>query len=263
MKKLMFLLIPASLFFFTACGDDDAVLGDTGSVNLNFKSVYGDSPLVCNNGDYVYQYPDGRDLRFGGVEFFIAEVSLMLEGSTDEVELIDIEYVNLSEMTTLEEALEGITLSLPNIPTGKYRGIRIDIGVPNELNNLSNEDLGSSHPLNRVTPWSAWGSYIFFKVSGIYDIDGDGIGNGSDVTMAHPVGGNEMYHSLQLLKPIELTADKDLNLNVVLDVEKLYKDDNGHLDLTDVANQTSHLVEDLEHAPTYIKANYDDAFSLE
>lgn len=264
MKNCLFFLIGAFLFLTTSC-DDDAVLGDTASVTLNFKAVYDGEPLVCQNSDFVYDYPDGKSIRFNSTEFFIAEVALLEEEGTDEVELIDIDYINFSENTTLDEALQAITRDLGSVfPAGNYKGIKIDIGVPAELNNLNNGDLGANHPLRQVTPWITWESYIFMKTSGIFDIDDNGLGMGDDVTVAHPIGSDDMYHNtLTLLKPIVLEANKTLELNITLDVKKLYENDNGFLDLMDDNNHSSHNLSDLPYAPTFIKANYNNAFTLE
>ena len=260
MKNLLILLISTSIFMAASCGDDQ-ILGETADVNLNFKGTYGDDPLVCQNSDFIYAYPDGREIRFTSFEFFISEVSLVEEGGTDGVELIDIKYVNFTENTTAEGADSAISFPL-NIPTGTYKGLKIGIGVPADLNNTSSSELSASHPLRKHGSfWSGWGSYIFTKIGGVYDIEGDGLANSQNVSITHHLGSDAMYKEIFLSKPIQLEKGDVLDLNIQLDARALYETGVDMLDLTDSVNQVTHDPENIQ-AATYMTSNYQQAFSI-
>lgn len=253
----------AAVFLMASSCEDEQVLGETSGINLNFKAVYADDPLVCQNSDFQYKYPDGREIRFTSFEFFISEVSLVEEASSDEAEVFDIEYVNLTENTTLEDAERAVTLAQNNIPSGSYKAIKIGIGVPTELNNTTSSELGVNHPLRKFGDfWSGWGSYIFMKIGGAYDIEGDGLGNGTDTGITHHLGSDAMYRTITLNKSIVLEPGQTFDLDILLDVRDLYDNGVGVLDLMEPDNQVTHNPEQIE-AATFIATNYQSAFTVD
>ncbi|HFA49058.1 MAG TPA: hypothetical protein ENJ95_08580 [Bacteroidetes bacterium] len=239
MKNLFFLFLLA--LAFAACKDDEAVVGDTATVNLNFKAVYSGEPFVTNNFDFQYKYPDGREIAFDTFNFFISDVVLLEENSGDEAELIDLEFINFTANNSLAAAEKPITFSPNFIPAGKYKGIRIGIGVPADINNSNYIDFGASHPLRRHASefWSGWDSFVFVKLGGSYDIEGDGIGNGDDVPFAHQLASNAVYRSVTINTPIVVEGGKDLDLNIVVDALKLYQNDAGYLEMSDEENRAT------------------------
>ncbi len=264
MKKLIFLLFASTLFIASSC-EDDPVLGETSTVNLNFKAVFSGDPLVFQNSDHQYKYPQGNKIKFSDLKFFISEVSLLEEEGGDEAELIDIQYVNFSNNTTLEEAESPITFPVPNIPSGKYKALKIGIGVPIELNNNNYTQYGAGHPLRKNSGefWDGWDSFIFMKINGIYDVDGNDIDVGVDAPLGHHLGGNQFYSYINLSKSITLEPNKELDLDIVIDLAKLYENQVGeYLDLTNSDNWSTHDQSNVE-VITFLTNNYERSFSLE
>ncbi len=263
MKKLFFLLLAAPLFFATSC-DDDVVIGGTSSVQLNFKAYFSGDPLVFQNSAFQYKYPAGNPIRFTDLKFFIAEVALLEEEGGDEAELIDIEYVNFSNNTTLEEAERAISYSLNNIPSGQYKALKIGIGVPADLNNEDYTNYGENHPLrkNGGEFWSGWNSFIFMKIDALYDLEGNGLGTGNDASLGHHLGGDQFYKTVILSKPITLEPDQNLELDIEIDLANLYLNAAGEvLDISDNANWSTHDQNKVD-AILFLTNNYERAFSL-
>ena len=260
MKKLLFLSLVTAVFF-TACGHDE-VLGPTTTVNLNFKAVYDGKPLVSISDKYLY--PDGKQVKFQVFNFFISDVVLIEDAGADEAGLVDIEFVDFSENTTLAEAETPVTFTKQRVPAGNYKGIKIGIGVPADLNTASANQFGSGHPLRQNYDhfWSDWGSFIFMKLEGVYDKDANGF-DGNDPGFGHHPGTNEVYRTVTLLKPIELKEGQPFDLNLVVDVLKLYEaNDGSYLDLSDPANLYTHNPNDLTIA-NYLMDNFSQAIVLE
>ncbi len=260
MKKLLFILILGPLFF-TAC-DDDEVLGPTTTVNLNFKAVYDGKPLVSISDKYLY--PDGKQVKFQAFNFYISDV-VLIEGETgDEAELVDIEFVDFSDNTTPGEAETPVSFTKQRVPAGNYTGIRIGFGVPTDLNTAAANQFGSGHPLRKTYNthyWTDWGSFIFMKIEGVYDKDGNGF-DGNDPGFGHHPGTNEVYREVTLSRNIELKEGQPFNLNLVVDVRKLYEANGDYLDLSNPANLYTHNPNDLTIAK-YLMDNFSQAIVLE
>ena len=264
MKKIIFFLFVSTLFTFSSC-DDDVVMVDTSSVKLNFKAAYSGEPLVFQNNGFQYDYPLGNKIKFSDLKFFIADVALLEEEGGAEAKLIDIQYVNFSENTTLEEAERPISFVLNDVPSGKYKALKIGIGVPADLNNENYSQYGADHPLrvNSGEFWAGWNSFIFMKINGTYDIDGDGIGTGTDASLGHHLGGNQFYKVITLSKPITLDPDQEKELNIELDLEKLYENVTGeNLDLSISDNWGTHDPSKVD-VITFLTNNFHQAFTLE
>ena len=261
MKKLSFLFALTALFLAASCGDDEAPIGETGSVNMNWLAVYDGEPLVMSLEDYDYM--DGEKVKFVDVNFFISEVTLVEEGSNDEVELIDIEYVKFDDNGSVEDAETAQTFSADLIPAGNYNSIRISFGVPDELNVESSNQLGSEHPLAKNGAyWADWNSYIFTRINGFYDSTGDGTIDGDDATLSHHLGGDFAFKTVTFDQAVVVEGGKALDLDFVFDLAKFYNPSgNDFLDLSDPANQKTHNLAN-KSAIEYLIENWQAAISI-
>lgn len=263
MKKLFFLLLAAPLFLFSSC-DDDTVLSNTATVQLNFNAVFDGEPLVFQNSAFQYQYPGGNQIRFTDLKFFISDVALLQEDGGEESELVDIEYVNFSNNTTLEEAQRATNLSFSNIPVGQYKALRIGIGVPADLNNENYSTYSENHPLRKNSGefWAGWNSFIFMKINALYDVDGDGLGTGTDASLGHHLGGDQFYKTITLSKPINLEPDQNMELSIEMDLAKLYQ--NSAAEILDISNSANWGTHDQSNVDviSFMTSNFGQAFSL-
>ena len=115
----------------------------------------------------------------------------------------------------------------------RYNTLALGIGVPADLNRTKPNEYSTSHPLgldNSGEYWEAWDSYIFVKIEGQYDSDNNGF-DADDVAFAYHVGQDEFYKKLsaQFDSAINIKAGESTNIELRLDVEKLFITDNGEL----------------------------------
>ena len=261
----MKLLKAASLLFFaiilaTGCKDDDS--GPSATVNLNFLATYDGNPLVFQQ---TYDYPDGHKLLIQKLDFYISNVAF-IDANGNKTELVDVDFLDFTENTSLAEAETPLTITATKIPAGSYTNLQIGIGVPANLNNEDANKLPVGNPLRdtyNAQFWSDWGSFIFLKSEGIYDNDNDGTieNNGEDHPFGHHCGTNESYVLLNFNKPIEVVANETLDLNFSVDWLQLYNHDSGMHDFSDPTKLYTHNPNDLTLAKQ-IMANFVKALSL-
>jgi len=220
------IFIALSLLLFAGCKKDQTNPVETSSqLGISFTANYDNAPLVMNEGVYDY---NGNAIRFSKVNFYLSDVTL---GGT---ELSDVNFVDLTKTHVTEEtAKEGTNISFTKIPVDNYPSIAFGIGVSADLNRTKPSDYSTSHPLgsdNSGEYWEAWDSYIFVKIEGQYDVDGDGF-DADDVSFAYHVGQDEMYKQLtaDFETPIALEANATKEIEFQIDIKKLLTQENGAL----------------------------------
>jgi hypothetical protein len=259
MKNLFYLLLIAACF---SC-EEEQQLGSTSTVNLNFHAVYDGTPLVLNQ---PYAYPGGKKISFREFNFFVSSVALLEEGTGDELDFLEINFADFAGNTSASNVKPAVFTD-SKIPAVKYKGIRLSIGVPSDLNKSSASGYGAGHPLRKNFDthfWNEAGSFQFMHLGGLYDLNNDGtFGNlPEDHPFAHYPAKNAVYQTITLLTPIELEAGKTFNLDILVDVLKLYAEDGVALDLADPDNLDTADPADLTVAE-YLMNNFEKAISVE
>lgn len=259
MKKIIFLSLLAISVF--ACKDDDAKPTKiTSKVNLNVQATYDGTSLVMYN---PYVYPNGRKIRFQNFNFFISNITLIGEGGTPDYQLSEVEYFDFKDNLDLPTAQAGITYTFDMVPTGDYSGVKVDFGVPAELNNADAGKLPSDHPLRKNFAshfWSDWGSFIFMKSEGIYDSNMDDAFNQSDVGFEHHPGTNQVLTSVLKNKPLSIRGGSTLDLNFTADIFNIYVKNSQALDLDDPANKNTQEASDMPLAID-LMSHWEDAWN--
>jgi hypothetical protein len=157
------------LFFIlinTACNKDETV-----DVSLRFNLFYDGSPLVMFQ---EYAYPDGKAFQFTRVSFFISD--LRLDTDQGEVVIKEVDFINLTQShSDPASAQEGFLYYTGSVPASSINRLSFNVGLTPEQNQTVPADYASGHPLARPGEyWLAWDSYIFAKIEGWVDLDGDG-----------------------------------------------------------------------------------------
>jgi len=224
-----FIFLSFGLLLLMGCKKEQTNPIETSTLGVSFTANYDGDPLVMNENVYDY---NGNSIRFSKVNFYLSNITL------GGVELSDITYVDLTKTHVNEGAAkEGTALSFSKIPVDDYKTIAFGIGVSADLNRTKPGDYSTSHPLgsdNSGEYWEAWDSYIFVKIEGQYDADGDGF-DGEDVSFAYHVGQDEFYKKLSadFESPIALQAGVDTNIEFRIDIKKLFtKADNELMTLS-------------------------------
>ena len=211
-----------------SCGKETAPPVDTATIELSFRATYDGEPLVLNQQTYDYQ---GKQIRFSKVNFYLANLSAANDDG--ETELAEIKFIDLSlTHNSAADAAKGSVSSFSRIPVGAYKFLKFGIGVPADLNKTNPSDYSTSHPLgadNSGEYWEAWNSYIFAKIEGQFDENGDGDINGDDISFAYHAGTDRVYQEIELDNIINLNAGETTKLDFELDVKTLLSFPRGDL----------------------------------
>lgn len=170
---LGFILLLSMTFFSADCGgreDDD--IDEFGAVDLNFQGAFGTEPLVMLAEEYPYE--EGMQVRFQLFQFYISEINLIGKDGS-KLNIGEVALVNFENIQSTEAASKGLDFAFSNIPAGEYKGIEMGIGVVSDLNEKAPSDYAVGHPLAfQGNYWSGLSSYIFTKIEGNADLNGDG-----------------------------------------------------------------------------------------
>ena len=241
MRNPNVLIILLCFIILGACTEEPSITTvDTSSLQLSFTTNFDGEPIIMDESTYLY---DGNPIRFSKISFYLSD--LKLGGK----EITDINFIDLSSTHNSQQAAEeGTVLNFSKIPVGDYNTLALGIGVPADLNRTKPSEYSTSHPLgsdNSGEYWEAWNSYIFVKIEGLYDADNNGFDE-NDVAFAYHVGQDEFYKKLsaEFDSAISLKADEPTNIELRLDVEKLFVTDNGdllELEAHDPSNQADEM----------------------
>ena len=181
-------------------------------LSLRFQLQYQGNPLVMLKD---YTYPDGKKVQFTRVSFFISE--LVAKDRDESISLKEIDFVNLSQSHADEaNATTGYLYLQEEIPLSNIDQISFNIGLTAKQNENVPANYASGEPLARPGEyWVAWDSYIFVKIEGWVDLDGDGE---VETGIALHMGSNKVMRHVSLD-----IADAAQEVTVVLDLHSVFK----------------------------------------
>ena len=247
MKHLLpILFVLGILSTASKCKNDVTPLG---KIALNFKAKFNDLPLVMNQ---VYDY-NGKKLRITKLSFYISGTKLNDDNSGISSQIttptLKVDFTDLDSET---KSLSGVNSQFEYF-TSKYTSFSTNIGISKDINAKKPKDFESSNPLSNAGDyWDAWNSYIFTKLEGTLDKDGDGK---FETGITLHTGGNEVYTPLNFTKSFSITEGVTTPLNFELNVNKL-------IDGIDLATVNStHQTGDLPTMKKFI-GNFSNALIL-
>lgn len=210
MKKLWLLALAFS-FLAMQC---KKTAPETGTINMVIKPVFNGKPFVINQ---IYVI-DGKNVRFTRLHFFSA--TDRVNNTTDNKK--NGKYVQQFIFTDLDDstkAAKGVSKSI-ELLLGEAKQFNFKLGVESDLNALSPIDFSSSNPLSDAGQyWDSWKSYIFAKLEGSIDKDGDGK---FETGITLHTGGNDSFREVSFAKTFTVdtkgstTLNFDLNINTLL-----------------------------------------------
>lgn len=255
MKLYPILLSALAIVLLSSC---DRTVGsgvpeDLANININIKANYGSEPFVVNE---VYDY-DGAQIRVQTLQFFLSETSIGTDNDNEEID--EVEYLDFNTLTSQAMAEAGLAIGGGSVPIGDYPGVNLGVGVLPEYNSQTPADFAPSHPLSETGRyWVDWNSFIFLKLEGSMDLDGDGMFD--DQNFVYHVGSDPAFEGVEISESISLAKDQSMDLNLILDVEKLFVRDGEHLDI-----QASPMIHNINQLETghYLMDNFANALSVE
>jgi len=220
---MKFLLPIAVLFLFGSCDkqEEESSLSD---ITLNFKATFGKDPLTMFSSAYPYE--GGLNVKMQLFQFYISDVTLIKHSNSSHQEkiILDVASVDFGEIFTAQQASEGVSFLIKDVPTGDYSGIRFGIGVAPDLNATGPASYAPGHPLTE-NYWSWAMGYVFFKIEGNADLDQS---QNFAQKLSFHIGTNEMYRLKEIQKSINHKENQPLQLNFNVDAKRVLSDGNGN-----------------------------------
>lgn len=186
-----------------------------GSLEMNFKAMYANKPLIINK---IYDY-NGKKIMFEKLQFFIAYDVGSFESAVGD----NPPTTALLKFTALQDeasAAAGISAEIP-LASKTWTSLNFGIGVPKTKNAILPKDFSFPDGLaDSGNFWDSWQSYIFAKLEGKIDKDGDGI---FETGITLHTGGNDVFTPLKFTKTFAVVDAKTTKLNFELSIEELVK----------------------------------------
>ena len=248
MRRLLFFLLPFVLLS-SKCKKDEV---PTSTIALNIKTFYNDNPLIINK---IYDYK-GKKVRFTKWRFFVSNIYGPRQGISGPLQEpgldSNIAFFDFSDLTDSTTAQKGITKTVSSI-AGSSDKFNMLIGVFGSKNLKKPKDFDSSSPLSDAgNYWDDWNSYIFSKLEGLMDKDGDGR---FETGITLHTGGNEVFQNLSFPKNVVVNVGETTTINMDLNLNKLL---NG-IDLATV--NSTHQTGDLPTMKLFM-GNFKEALTI-
>jgi hypothetical protein len=236
MKKAFPILLAIAVVFLNASCEKTTPTPpktvDPSYFAMNFKAMYANKPLVINQ---VYDY-NGKKVRFTRLQFFIAyDLGLFSSPVSVSDNLPSTALVKFTNLTDSASAAGGVDVELA-LANKSWPSLNFAIGVPKVQNAKLPKDFVFPDPLTDGSNfWDAWQSYIFSKLEGSMDKDGDGV---FETGITLHTGGNEVFTPVKFTKNYTVANGSKTIVNFELNINELVKG----IDLTTV--NSSHQVGD-------------------
>ena len=118
---------------------------------------------------------------------------------------------------------------LGQVPSGRYTGLRFLLSIDGLDNRIAPEDAPADHPLALKTPSMHWNwnaGYVFLRLDGLLDINGDGTVDPATDTPRDPASGQWRLHAggtpnvvtVQVDQPFELDGGEQQTLALQVDL---------------------------------------------
>lgn len=152
------------------------------SMSLQIVPDYNGAPLIMYK---TYNF-NGKPIQFTRFSFIL---SRLCGGATANCQNRQTQF-DFAVNTDSVSALNGLINSFQTDPTA-IQNLVLGFGVDSVSNSIPPAQQNQNSPLaNGLNYWDAWSSYIFLKIEGTYDKDGDGI---FETPFALHTGGNAIY----------------------------------------------------------------------
>lgn len=236
-----------SLMIITGCGDDST------DIELNIRLTYGDDPVVMFD---EIAYPDGTRMRITDVKGFFSSISILSDNTETLVE--EVAFVEIGDKhSDAEEAAVGYSLILEETGLTDIDGIRFNIGLTESQNSTVPVDYTSSSVLSKSSEyWPNWESYVFFKIEGNADFNGNGSYDSGENIVLH-LGSNDALRLVTLD-----TQGEDGTIRLNLDLRKVFEFGDGLYDLEAMPTIHATLTDAVLANINLLSDNVSNAFSV-
>lgn len=219
-NKFTFCMLLLIMLFTSSCNSDI----EEATVELQFTLTYEDAPLV--SFDEV-SYPLGYDVFFTKYSLYLSDIKLT--SAEGDHELSKVEFLDLlTGVEDVSSAEAGQSLVYQNVPARSFEGLSFNIGVPSEVNATEPASYDINSPLsNNGEYWVGWTSYIFHKIEGKVDADGDGT---PEAGLALHIGSDQAFRKANITVPINIDKERE-TINVNFDLSDILNIDGSFFDI--------------------------------
>ena len=259
------ILVPA-LVVISGC--DSNVEDDSTMLSFDFDPTVGGTPLVAGSQTYSI---NGRATTIESARFYVSEITL-LKSDGSEVVLpattplttvardasgADVPFTVDQEIVLVKSDLGTSEYAIGAADNGSYSGIRFKVGIDGLANKVDASQIAASHPLavqtDKANHWSWNSGFIFLRVDGKVDSDGDGTPESQyDVHL----GTGNFLKTVTLDTPFTLDGG-DAALHVIVDYAMFL----DGLDYSDATQLICHTMDNMPVAQK-VGANIADAFTF-
>ncbi|MFM2166407.1 MAG: hypothetical protein RIS79_778 [Verrucomicrobiota bacterium] len=130
------------------------------TLHLSVTPVAGDAPLLLDSQRYT---------TTAGETFSISRCSFLLSGFA--LQKTDGTWLESPHLAWMDAQQHRLTTTLENIPAGKYKALRLHLGLDEKKNVAPTSQYPADHPLNpnlNGLHWSWQGGYIFLALEGAF-----------------------------------------------------------------------------------------------
>lgn len=246
--KARFFIPVLAIVLAASCGDKQTV---NGLVSLQFKADFGGAPLTMFTRSYAY--PGGMNVKFQNFLFYLSDVTLIADDGTEH-KLSEVELITFKNIQDDAAAAAGIATIAAKVPPGNYKAVKMGIGIAPNLNGTQPGDYKPGHPLTD-NYWSWALGYIFTKIEGNADLNGDG-NYDENAKLTFHIGANELYRIKTFNTNFSVEAGKPLAIPFTVDLRRVLVNDAGNFldfrttrqDHTNDMNVARFIMDNLEGA---------------
>ncbi len=181
MKYFLSVILVTAFCSCTKQADSSATINGSQTLNVQIVPSYNNAPLLMYK-NYTY---NGKTIQFTKFSFICSRFCENVKSDCDNRQL----KFDFSATDSIN-ALKGVTNSI-SISNTNVQNLVIGFGVDANANSvIPAKQLQNSPLANGLNYWDAWDSFIFLRIQGMFDKDGDGI---LETPFGFDTGGNEIY----------------------------------------------------------------------
>lgn len=217
-------------------------------LRVDFVPQFNGAPLVFDS--LTNQTAGGQIISVTRLDFLMSDIALRRADGT---------WIGRNDWFGYISARDGRTnFTLENIPAGNYDRIRFHIGLDPAINHGNAAQWPAGHPLNPDVDHLYWGwsqEYVFLALEGRWLVGSAGA----------PVESGFSYHLatdrllMTVELPVQLNVDSDHELQIALDVGKMFVAPN-RIKLSDTSDTSHSRTNDL--LAGQIRQNVENAFAI-
>lgn len=214
MKKTI-LFITLGLLLNACTKDKEQYYNDLGKgkLQLSWELKNNTTPIGIEQS---FETIKNYNVKFSALKFYLSDIYAIKEDNSK----IYVKDVYLGDLNTSDKQIISNYL-----PQGKYKGFGIAFGLPKQLNGKGAVKTPAEYPEknplhpNKEMFWTWSEGYQFVKLEGQLDTAQN---NNFNTSFIYHLATNEMYRTVFIAKPFEITAQNTSQVLFTLDLATLF-----------------------------------------